>query len=291
MKGRYHREHKELKILSAIKKGQKKILKKNGKIYDKISDHIGLIPTVIITPADRNLILEGSETRRKFIDGVIGQTNSLFLQKLIDYNKILIQRNSLLKFFYLNNTFDSNTIDIYNKQLVERSQLIFEKRKEFLENFIPVFKKFYKYISGKNENISLNYESHLFDDSHISLLEKSIKKDRIVQYTSTGIHKDDIIFLLEKNPIKKFGSQGQQKTFLIALKLAQFEFLKNQTGQSPILLFDDAFDKLDQNRVTQIITLVDEKNFGQIFITDTHEDRILKALKKIKSSFTIHKLI
>ena len=237
------------------------------------------------------MILEGSETRRKFIDGVIGQTNSLFLQKLIDYNKILIQRNSLLKFFYLNNTFDSNTIDIYNKQLVERSQLIFEKRKEFLENFIPVFKRFYKYISGKNENISINYESHLFDDSHISLLEKSIKKDRIVQFTSTGIHKDDIIFLLEKNPIKKFGSQGQQKTFLIALKLAQFEFLKNQTGQSPILLFDDAFDKLDQNRVTQIISLVDKKSFGQIFITDTHKDRILKALKKIKSSFEIHKLI
>ncbi len=291
IEGRYDRENQELKILSAIKKGQKKILKKNGKIYDKISDHIGLIPTVIITPADRNLILEGSETRRKFIDGVIGQTNSLFLQKLIDYNKILIQRNSLLKFFYLNNTFDSNTIDIYNKQLVERSQLIFEKRKEFLENFIPVFKRFYKYISGKNENISINYESHLFDDSHISLLEKSIKKDRLVQYTSTGIHKDDIIFLLEKNPIKKFGSQGQQKTFLIALKLAQFEFLKNQTGQSPILLFDDAFDKLDQNRVTQIISLVDEKNFGQIFITDTHKDRILKALKKIKSSFEIYKLI
>ena len=291
MKVDIDRENQELKILSAIKKGQKKILKKNGKIYDKISDHIGLIPTVIITPADRNLILEGSETRRKFIDGVIGQTNSLFLQKLIDYNKILIQRNSLLKFFYLNNTFDSNTIDIYNKQLVERSQLIFEKRKEFLENFIPVFKRFYKYISGKNENISINYESHLFDDSHISLLEKSIKKDRIVQFTSTGIHKDDIIFLLEKNPIKKFGSQGQQKTFLIALKLAQFEFLKNQTGQSPILLFDDAFDKLDQNRVTQIISLVDEKNFGQIFITDTHKDRILKALKKIKSSFEIHKLI
>ena len=290
IEGRYDRENREVRILSAIKKGQKKILKKNGKIYDKISDHIGLIPTVIISPVDRNLILEGSGTRRRFMDGVIGQTNSAFLQELIDYNKVLIQRNSLLKFFYLNNTFDSNTIDIYNKQLVERSQIIFEKRKEFLENFIPVFKKFYKYISEKKENVSLNYESHLFNDSHISLLEKSLKKDRILQYTSTGIHKDDISFFLEKNPVKKFGSQGQQKTFLIALKLAQFEFLKNQTGQSPILLFDDAFDKLDQNRVTQIISLVDKKSFGQIFITDTHEDRTIKALKKLKSSFEIHKL-
>lgn len=291
IEGRYDREDREVKILSAIKKGQKKILKKNGKIYDKISDHIGLIPTVIISPADRNLILEGSDTRRKFMDGVIGQINSVFLQKIIDYNKVLIQRNSLLKFFYLNNTFDSNTIDVYNNQLVDRSQTIFEKRKEFLENFIPVFKKFYNYISEKNENVSLYYESHLTYDSHISLLEKSIKKDRILQYTSTGIHKDDINFFLEKNPIKKFGSQGQQKTFLIALKLAQLEFLKNQTGKSPILLFDDAFDKLDQNRVTQIISLVDKKSFGQIFITDTHEERTLKALKKLKSSFEIHKLI
>ena len=291
IEGRYDRENQEVKILSAIKKGQKKILKKNGKIYDKISDHIGLIPTVIISPADRNLILEGSERRRKFMDGVVGQTNSVFLQHLIDYNKVLVQRNSLLKFFYLNNTFDSDTIDVYNKQLTERSQLIFEKRKEFLENFVPVFKKIYKKISGKNENVSLKYESHLFNDSHISLLKKSLKNDRIVRHTTTGIHKDDISFFLEKNPIKKFGSQGQQKTFLIALKLAQFEFLKNQTGQSPILLFDDAFDKLDQNRVTQIISLVDRKSFGQIFITDTHEDRTLKALKKIKSSFKIHKLI
>ena len=291
LEGRYNRENREVKIVSTIKKGQKKILKKNGKIYNKISDHIGLIPTVIITPADRNLILEGSVTRRKFMDGVIGQTNSVFLKQLIDYNKVLVQRNSLLKFFSINNTFDLNTIDIYNKQLVEKSKLIFQKRKEFMEDFIPVFKKHYKYISEKNENVSLNYESHLFYESHISLLEKSLEKDRILQYTSSGIHKDDINFFLEKNPIKKFGSQGQQKTFLIALKLAQFEFLKNHTGQSPILLLDDAFDKLDQNRVTKIISLVDKNDFGQIFITDTHQDRTLKALKKLKSSYEIHKLI
>ena len=291
LEGRYNRENREVKIVSTIKKGQKKVLKKNGKIYNKISDHIGLIPTVIITPADRNLILEGSVTRRKFMDGVIGQTNSVFLKQLIDYNKVLVQRNSLLKFFSINNTFDLNTIDIYNKQLDEKSKLIFQKRKEFMEDFIPVFKKHYKYISEKNENVSLNYESHLFNESHISLLEKSLEKDRVLQYTSSGIHKDDIIFFLEKNPIKKFGSQGQQKTFLIALKLAQFEFLKNNTGQSPILLLDDAFDKLDQNRVTKIISLVDKNDFGQIFITDTHEDRTLKALKKLKSSYEIHKLI
>ena len=290
LEGRYEREEREEKIVCSLKKGQKKVMKRNGKVYEKLSDHIGLIPTVIISPADRDLIAEGSSTRRKFMDGVIGQTDAVFLQNLIEYHKILSQRNALLKFFALNNTFESDTLAVYNDQLSQRSTALYEKRKAFMETFIPVFNTRYQDISEGNERVDLEYESQLHQNSHNALLESSLEKDKILQYTSTGIHKDDINFLLEAQPIKKFGSQGQQKTFLIALKLAQFDFLKKQTGGAPILLLDDAFDKLDQKRVTQIISLVDQNDFGQIFLTDTHEERTLNALHSLKSSYELFKL-
>ena len=290
VEGRYEREEREEKIVCSFKKGQKKVMKRNGKVYEKLSDHIGLIPTVIISPADRDLIAEGSSTRRKFMDGVIGQTNAVFLQNLIEYHKILSQRNALLKFFALNNTFESDTLAVYNDQLSQRSNALYEKRKAFMETFIPVFNTRYQDISEGNERVDLEYESQLHQNSHEALLESSLEKDKILQYTSTGIHKDDINFLLESQPIKKFGSQGQQKTFLIALKLAQFDFLKKQTGGAPLLLLDDAFDKLDQKRVTQIISLVDQNDFGQIFLTDTHEERTLNALHSLKSSYELFKL-
>ena len=290
IEGRYEREKREEKIVCSLKKGQKKVMKRNGKVYEKLSDHIGLIPTVIISPADRDLIAEGSSNRRKFMDGVIGQTDALFLQNLIDYNKILSQRNALLKFFALNNTFDPDTLAVYNDQLSQRSTALYEKRKAFMETFIPVFNTRYKDISKGKEQVDLEYESQLHENSHEALLESNLDKDKVLQYTSSGIHKDDINFLLEDQPIKQFGSQGQQKTFLIALKLAQFDFLKKQTGGAPILLLDDAFDKLDQKRVTQIISLVDQNDFGQIFLTDTHEERTLNALHSLKSSYELFKL-
>ena len=290
VEGRYEREEREEKIVCSLKKGQKKVMKRNGKVYEKLSDHIGLIPTVIISPADRDLIAEGSSTRRKFMDGVIGQTDAVFLQNLIEYHKILSQRNALLKFFALNNTFESDTLAVYNDQLSQRSTALYEKRKAFMETFIPVFNTRYQDISEGNERVDLEYESQLHQNSHKALLESNLEKDKILQYTSTGIHKDDINFLLEAQPIKKFGSQGQQKTFLIALKLAQFDFLKKQTGGAPLLLLDDAFDKLDQKRVTQIISLVDQNDFGQIFLTDTHEERTLNALHSLKSSYELFKL-
>lgn len=290
VEGRYEREEREEKIVCSLKKGQKKVMKRNGKVYEKLSDHIGLIPTVIISPADRDLIAEGSSTRRKFMDGVIGQTDAVFLQNLIEYHKILSQRNALLKFFALNNTFESDTLAVYNDQLSQRSTALYEKRKAFMEMFIPVFNTRYQDISEGNERVDLEYESQLHQNSHKALLESSLEKDKILQYTSTGIHKDDINFLLEAQPIKKFGSQGQQKTFLIALKLAQFDFLKKQTGGAPLLLLDDAFDKLDQKRVTQIISLVDQNDFGQIFLTDTHEERTLNALHSLKSNYELFKL-
>jgi DNA replication and repair protein RecF len=290
LEGRFEKEEREEKIICSLKKGQKKIVKRNGKVYEKLADHIGLIPTVIISPSDRDLISEGSSTRRKFIDGVIGQTDKVFLQYLMEYTKILSQRNALLKYFAINQTFDQDTLEIYNEQLVERSTPIYESRKRFMEAFIPIFKSRYQEISGQDELVSLEYESQLNDTLHQDMLKSSLAKDRMIQYTSVGIHKDDVLFLKDGQPIKKFGSQGQQKTFLVALKLAQFDFLKSQTGGAPILLLDDAFDKLDQKRVSQIVALVDQNDFGQIFITDTHEDRTLNALENTKAGYEIFKL-
>lgn len=288
--GRYEKDGRDEKIICSLKKGQKKNIKRNGKVYIKLSEHIGLIPTVIISPADQDLISEGSSARRKFMDGVIGQTDAAFLQNLLEYNKIITQRNALLKFFALNNTFEEDALEVYNEQLIKRSTPVYKKRLAFMQDFIPVFNKRYKNISEGKENASLKYESQLQGQTHKELLKNSLHKDKLFQHTTQGIHKDDVNFLLEGEPIKKFGSQGQQKTFLVALKFAQFDFLKKLIGNAPILLLDDAFDKLDQKRVTQIVSLVDQNDFGQIFLTDTHEERTLKALGKSQSNFQIFKL-
>jgi len=290
IEGRFERMGKKEKIICSLKKGQKKIIKRNGKTYKKLSEHIGLIPSVIISPADSDLISDGSSARRKFMDGVIGQTNTAFLKDLLEYNNIISQRNALLKFFALNNTFDETTLNIYDDQLIKRSDSVYKKRLTFMKSFVPVFNYRYKNISEGKESISLEYVSQLHEKSHEELLKNSLSKDRILQYTTQGVHKDDINFLLEGQPIKKFGSQGQQKTFLVAMKFAQFDFLKEQIGAPPILLLDDAFDKLDQKRVTQIVSLVDQEDFGQIFITDTHEQRTIDALGESKSNYQIFKI-
>jgi DNA replication and repair protein RecF len=268
----------------------KKIIKRNGKAYDKFSDHIGFLPLVIISPADRDLIIEGSETRRKFMDGVISQSDKEYLQTLIKYNKTLSQRNSLLKYFAVNQTFDRTTLAIYNEQLKEYGSIIFRKRSIFLDEFIPIFKEQYLAISGGKEPVDLTYDSKLLDNNLLTLLERNLEKDKALQYTSVGTHKDDLNFEIDGHPIKKFGSQGQQKSFLIALKLAQFYFIKKQAGTTPLLLLDDIFDKLDENRVAHIINLVDEDNFGQIFLSDTHADRTEEVVKRIHQSYKIFKL-
>lgn len=288
--GVYSKLERQEKIIISLKKGQKKIIKRNGKVYDKFSDHIGFLPLVIISPADRDLIIEGSDTRRKFIDGVISQSDKTYLKQLISYNKVLIQRNALLKYFAVNNTFNGDTLDIYNAQLNELGKAIHENRNEFLKVFVPIFKERYKAISNGNEVVNLSYKSDLFEDSLSTLLKNSLNKDKVLQYTSVGIHKDDLKFEIEDYPIKKFGSQGQQKSFLIALKLAQFDFIKAQSGVTPILLLDDVFDKLDENRVSQIIALVDDENFGQIFITDTHPERTENAIKQVHQTYQIFNL-
>ncbi len=288
--GNFSKNERTEKIIVSLKKGQKKIIKRNGKAYEKFSDHIGFIPLVIISPADRDLIIEGSDTRRKFIDSVISQSDKAYLSALISYNKVLSQRNALLKYFALNNTFNADTLAIYNEQLNTYSTEIFKKRDEFLNVFIPIFKERYEAISQSKEAIDLKYKSDLFDGDLIDLLRSNLNKDKALQYTSVGTHKDDLVFTIDDFPIKKFGSQGQQKSFLIALKLAQFDFIKQQSGVSPILLLDDIFDKLDENRVSQIISLVDNDHFGQIFISDTHADRTENVVKQIHQSYKIFKL-
>lgn len=288
--GVFDKEDRAEKIIVSLKKGQKKIIKRNGKIYEKFSDHIGFIPLVIISPADSDLIVEGSDTRRKFMDTVISQSDKNYLNQLINYNKVLAQRNALLKYFALNNTFNAQTLEVYNAQLQSYGSEIFRIRKDFLEAFIPIFKLRYNAVSNNKEAVHLTYKSDLFDDDLDVLLKQNLSKDKALQYTSVGIHKDDMNFEIGDYPIKKFGSQGQQKSFLIALKLAQFDFIKQQSGVAPILLLDDIFDKLDESRVAQIIQLVDDKHFGQLFISDTHAERTENVVKQIHQSYKVFKL-
>ncbi|ARV05902.1 DNA recombination protein RecF [Polaribacter sp. SA4-10] len=290
VEGDYLLSDRSEKIVCSLKRGQKKVLKRNGKSYEKFSEHIGQLPLVIISPADRDLVTEGSDTRRKFIDGVISQQDKRYLQDLISYNKVLSQRNALLKYFAANRTFDALNLSVYDDQLSEYGTRIYEVRKAFLEKFIPIFNEKYQIISNDKESVNLVYKSQLNDFSIKELLQKSLEKDKIIQYTTSGIHKDDLSFEIGEYPIKKFGSQGQQKSYLIALKFAQFEFIKQQSSVVPILLLDDIFDKLDEGRVSQIIDLVNNDEFGQIFITDTHHDRTENILKQSNKPYQIFKL-
>lgn len=290
IEGLFEKDGADEKVVVSLKKGQKKVIKRNAKAYDKLSEHIGLIPLVIISPSDRDLIAEGSETRRKFMDSVIAQNDKIYLNDLINYNKVLGQRNALLKYFALNNTFNKDTLEIYNAQLATYAQNIYQKRGEFLDTFIPIFKARYDRISNGNETINLSYKSQLHEQSLEALLVENLNKDKVLQHTSVGTHKDDLNFEIDGFPIKKFGSQGQQKSFLIALKLAQFDFIKQQSGYPPILLLDDIFDKLDANRVAQIVNLVNQDHFGQLFISDTHADRTEAVVKTTEQSYKMFKL-
>lgn len=290
IEGTLDKNDREEHVLVSAKRGQKKVIKRNNKPYEKFSEHIGFIPAVMISPGDRDLILEGSETRRKFIDGVISQSDQDYLNALINYSKVVAQRNALLKFFAANSKFDRDTLEIYNAQMCDLGNKIFNKRKEFLKEFIPIFNNRYSEITNDKEKVSIAYASKLFETPLAKLLEDNLQKDMALQYTSVGLHKDDLSFEIAEYPIKKFGSQGQQKSFLIALKLAQFDFIKNISKANPILLLDDIFDKLDEQRVAQIVALVAENELGQIFISDTHADRTEKVVKESNQSYKIFKL-
>lgn len=273
-----------------LPKEGKKIIKKNDKTYERIADHIGFLPSVMISPYDSNLISDGSESRRKFLDVMISQTDSDYLFALIQYQKTLQQRNALLKYFAKNRTFDLDSLEIYNEPLNKFGTQIFEKRQRFVASILPTIQHFYEIISKGNEKVTVIYESNLNEQNFEEILSENLEKDRVLTYTSQGIHKDDLRFEMNGNLIKKFGSQGQQKSFLIALKLAQIKRIKDITNKNPILLLDDIFDKLDDNRVSQLIELVNQQNFGQIFITDTHRERTESVVKRINEESKIFQI-
>jgi DNA replication and repair protein RecF len=286
IQGIFDRKGKEETIYCSIRKNKKKQFKRNKKDYKRLAEHIGLIPLVMISPADYILIQGGSEERRRLMNSVIGQYDRNYLENVISYNRILAQRNKLLKEQNGVAGF-SEVLDVLDTQLLQYGIPVFESRKEFIERLMPVFQQFYQHVSGMKETVTLNYSSQLLKSDFQKLLAESRTKDIIVQYTTTGIHKDDISMELDQHSLKKIGSQGQQKTYLVALKLAEFEFMRETMDNTPILLLDDVFDKLDAFRVKQIIKLVADNTFGQIFITDTNETRMMDILKEIPAEHSV----
>lgn len=282
IQGCWIKDEQPIELYCGVKSGAKKVFKKNKKEYNRLADHIGHFPVVMISPYDTDLISEGSEVRRKWMDGIISQFDHAYLADLQRYNKVLDQRNALLKQQFEHGFFDRESIEIWDEQLIHYGTAIHNKRREFIEAFIPLFQFYYKWISQEQEMVSLSYESKLTETNFHVLLQQAQHKDARSQHTTVGIHRDDISFLLEGLPIKRFGSQGQQKSFLIALRLAQFDWLKERLKQTPILLLDDIFDKLDNQRVAQLMALVSKNTFGQVVVTDTDEKRVQVIFESIQ---------
>ncbi len=271
-------------IYCGIKRKQRKIFKRNKKEYERLSEHIGLLPLVMICPADSDLIQGGSDERRKFVDVVISQYDREYLHALIQYNKVLLQRNSLLK---EHNPVDPALFDVLEDQMESFGELIFQKRGRFIRDFLPIFREFHQSICQESESVGLEYESQLTDNKLKDLLQQKRERDRLIGFTTSGIHKDDFNFTLDGYLMRKTGSQGQNKTYLIALKLAQFNFLVKTGTSTPILLLDDVFDKLDETRVEQIVKLVAQPQFGQIFITDTNRKYLDEILQKMDHDYKL----
>ena len=286
IQGEYeHEDGTHETIHCGLKKGQKKVLRRGKKAYRRIADHIGLIPLIMVSPADQWLIAGGSEERRHFLDIVISQYNQTYLDALMRYNKALQQRNTLLK---QEEEPDNELMALLEEEMARVGTYIYEERKRYVELFIPTFQSFYSLISQEKEQVSLTYSSHGERGDLLEVIRRDRSKDRAVGYSLHGTHRDDLQMMLGGFPIKREGSQGQNKTFLIALKLAQFDFLK-QTGShtSPLLLLDDIFDKLDATRVQQIIKLVSGDHFGQIFLTDTNREHLDHILSTTTSSYRL----
>ncbi|MCH8903517.1 MAG: DNA replication and repair protein RecF [Bacteroidetes bacterium] len=268
-----------------VELGKQKVFKIDNAKYDKLSEHIGKFPLVIVAPIDHYLISGSSEERRKFIDGIIVQYDNEYLQDLLAYNRILSQRNALLKQFAREEKTDMVLIQTINEQLIPFGMAIHKKRKQFIKELQPVFNEYYDSITDKSEAVTLEYSSQLEESEFAELLINALDKDRILQRTTVGIHKDDLSFEIMSKPINRFGSQGQQKSFLLSLKLAQWAILNDKTGITPILLLDDLFDKLDKKRIDAFVNIIQEKQFEQIFITDTDLARIENIMKNFKQDF------
>lgn len=290
IKGTFVKNGDEETVICSCHRQKQKTLKLNSKEYSRISDHIGKFPVVMISPADSALILEGSEERRRFLNKIISQYNCEYLDAVMNYNKALQQRNRLLKDLRLSGSIDGEMIEIWDSQLVKYGAIIHRERAILVNELVPVFRKYYSYISNEREDVRLIYKSHLNEGDYSMMLAESLHKDRVVEYTTVGIHKDDLILEMNGFPVKMLGSQGQQKTYLVALKLAKFDYIKNKAGFSPVLLLDDIFDKFDAERVEQIIHLVGNHRFGQIFITDTHQSRLHDILVNTDTDYKLFRI-
>lgn len=270
-------------IYCGIKRGQKKQFKRNNKEYERLSEHIGQVPLVVISPSDIGLIHDGSEERRRFIDSIISQYNKPYLEHLIRYNRLIQQRNALLR----QGQPPSGLLDVLDGQLPADGMPVYEARKVFLSTFHPLFEHYYRFLSGGGEEVALSYQSRLHAASFEELLQQAREKDLVMHYSTAGIHKDDLEMSINGYPLRKYASQGQQKSYLIALKLAQFDLISEVKGIKPLLLLDDIFEKLDQERITALMKLVNQQHFGQIFITDTHPERVAEILRGINCTFEL----
>jgi DNA replication and repair protein RecF len=287
IQGTMSRDDGDDQIYCAFQKQKQKLLKRNGKEYQKLSDHVGRYPVVMISPADSALISGGSEDRRRFMNKIISQYNAEYLDSVLLYNKTLQQRNRLLKDFRSSGKFDSDMLTIWDAQLIKFGNFIYSQRDLLVKELIPVFQEYYSLISSGKETVKLNYRSHLSEGDFGQTLSNAVSRDRILEYTTVGVHKDDLMLDMDDFPVKSLGSQGQQKSYLVALKLAKFDYIKRKAGFAPILLLDDIFDKFDAERVEQIIRLVGNHRFGQIFITDTHRNRLQEILSSHNTDYKL----
>jgi DNA replication and repair protein RecF len=290
IQGTFVRDGEEDQIYCAFQKQKQKLLKRNGKEYQKLSDHVGRYPVVMISPADSALITEGSEDRRKFMNKIISQYDAGYLDSVLNYGKALQQRNRLLKDFKSSGKFDNDALSIWDAQLIKYGSYVFRERERLVNELIPVFQEYYSMISSGKEIVKLHYRSHLSEGDFQEGLLNSLSKDRFLEYTTIGIHKDDLLLEMNDFPVKSLGSQGQQKSYLVALKLAKFDYIKRKAGFSPVLLLDDIFDKFDAQRVEQIIRIVGNHRFGQIFITDTHQNRLQDILASHQTDYKLFKI-
>jgi DNA replication and repair protein RecF len=286
LQGEYDYEGRKEDIYCVIRRGERKLFKRNQKTYEKLSDHIGLLPLVIVSPADSELIRGGSEERRRFMDVIISQYDKAYLQSLIKYNKILLQRNQLVR----NQSCDATLFEVLEAQMGVHGKLIFEGRNHLIKSLVPYFNAFYQKICRSTETVNLNYISQLFENQFEERLAANREREIAVGYTLTGIHRDDLEMTLNGHLIRHTGSQGQNKTYLIALKLAQYAFLSANGNTKPILLLDDIFDKLDAGRVEQIVEIVGGEQFGQIFITDTNRNYLDRIVAAINQDYALFKV-
>lgn len=267
--------------------GERKKVMRNDKECDRFSDHIGQFPVVMISPSDSDLINEGSDLRRRFFDMMISQFNREYLDQLMRYNKALMQRNRLLKQMGESGRFDRDSLMVWDHILIPSGDYISHERQVFLNSFIPEFHKIHKLLTGKDEMAGIEFENGVKAEDMKGSIDQHLSRDRMARHSTAGVHKDDFLFTLNAAPIKRFGSQGQQKSFLIALKLAQYSLTVKMRKLSPILLFDDIFDKLDAARVELLISMVITKPFGQVFITDTHKVRLNEILPGHTADFKL----